>query len=488
MPNHKNKPVVEADITAHFDNIHEVLLREIGHAQHSIVAAVAWFTDREIFDALRRRAIHGVSVRVAITDDEINRPPRAPAFDPLTALGAEIHRITQGSRGDALMHHKFCVIDETTVVTGSYNWTRQARKNSENVTVVRDHPAFAIGFLETFNRIVGSQGSDGQEVNAGQIRRRLELVRNLIQLGEPTEAEPHINRLRPVADAAGLSAVVRTMDSADYVRALEQIEHWLAKTSALITTEDIEVPHLRLRLQALEYQIEAFSAEQADLERRLVVFNRQHDEALGDLIKQILAARAELARLEAQRAQAESEEKASEARKAHEFANQQYHEYTEAQEELQKVPRTPRLDADAEAELKRLYRRASQRCHPDKVDESQRTTATEIFHALQAAYRNPDLDRVREIYQLLEADGLSLSIRSSVLSEADRLRAAISELEQHLSTLTHELRTLKDSPAVLLMERVSCSDSEWEEYIALRRDELREDLVCIRHEIQALSR
>jgi phosphatidylserine/phosphatidylglycerophosphate/cardiolipin synthase-like enzyme len=36
------------------------------------------------------------------------------------------------------MHNKFCVIDYETVITGSYNWTRQAAINEENIVVFKD--------------------------------------------------------------------------------------------------------------------------------------------------------------------------------------------------------------------------------------------------------------------------------------------------------------------------------------------------------------
>ena len=38
--------------------------------------------------------------------------------------------------GDQLMHHKFCVIDRSTVITGSYNWSFRAQENEENITVI----------------------------------------------------------------------------------------------------------------------------------------------------------------------------------------------------------------------------------------------------------------------------------------------------------------------------------------------------------------
>ncbi len=58
--------------------------------------------------------------------------------------------ILYGYRGVELMHHKFAVIDEAVVMTGSFNWTNNS--NAENVLVMRD-AGLAGAYLEEFSRI-----------------------------------------------------------------------------------------------------------------------------------------------------------------------------------------------------------------------------------------------------------------------------------------------------------------------------------------------
>ena len=471
----ENSLHLQLKVEAYFEDIHKVLIQEISQAKYSITAAVAWFTDREILDALCSRARHGVTVQVAITDDKINRPPMAPAYHRLTALGGIIHRIAPGSRNASLMHHKFCVIDESTVITGSYNWTRRARKNDENISVVQGHPTFAARFISTFDTLTCHLGADVPQIDSRQIRKRLELVRNLIQLGEVSDAEPHIHKLRPVTPNASLMLILKLLDEGSYVKALERIEEWLSQTSMLVTMEDIEVPHLQLQLQALELELIALSAELADIERRLVGFNGRHDEALGSLIKEVLAARAELARLQLEEARAH-EEHFEEAARAAKSAENQYRDYTKEHERLQETPVPPMLDKESEAELKRLYRKCSQRCHPDKVSDSQKGEATKIFQALQDAYQAQDLDNIREIFQALKSGNLSMNIRSSILSKGEQLRAAITEMEQNVSTVVRDLQDHRKSAALLLMERVTVDGTVWQAYVNRRRRELTVEL------------
>ncbi|MBF4102933.1 DUF1669 domain-containing protein [Gallibacterium anatis] len=59
-------------VKAYFENIHQVILQQVKSANQEINVAVAWFTDRQLFDALCERAMKGVKVSVALIDDEIN--------------------------------------------------------------------------------------------------------------------------------------------------------------------------------------------------------------------------------------------------------------------------------------------------------------------------------------------------------------------------------------------------------------------------------
>ena len=53
---------------------------------------------------------------------------------------------------EEIMHNKFCIIDHKTVITGSYNWTRKAKTNDENITVTKDSPELATDFVTEFQR------------------------------------------------------------------------------------------------------------------------------------------------------------------------------------------------------------------------------------------------------------------------------------------------------------------------------------------------
>lgn len=104
---------------------------------------MTWFTSHELFDALQNCLKRGVRVRLVLLDDAINYMKYAPDFNQFVKQGGELHIATVEQR---FMHHKFCVIDGSLVITGSYNWTYYAEsRNIENV-VITDIPQLAAAY------------------------------------------------------------------------------------------------------------------------------------------------------------------------------------------------------------------------------------------------------------------------------------------------------------------------------------------------------
>jgi len=460
-----------------------VIIHHLEQAQTEIVAAIAWFTDRDIFEVLCKKARSGIKVSVALIGDEINHGPGGLNFQRLINFGGQVVFLPPGSRDAPTMHHKFCVIDSATVITGSYNWSQKARSNDENITVVTDSKDFAGSYLSTFDSLIARSGHGAPVVaDADAARRRLEMIRNLVLLGEQDDVATQVRKLRPVAEALHVSAIIAALDKGEYTVALEEIDAYLRKATALVVAGFADIPFLRFQLGTLELRLESLSDEKAELERRLITFNRRHDDALGDLIKRILKARAELARLHAADQKNNKEQEDAEA--VAQEAEETYKEYAHQHEELQRAEPLPKLDVETERELKSLYRKACGLCHPDKVPEGKKEAAHRVFVELQEAYKSNDLARVRQIHETLAAGGQP-GTRSTTLSEAEALKAAIAEMEYAIARLVTELKALQESDGIGLVDSAGATEAEWEIFLNQQRETLEMELVNIVSAIQA---
>lgn len=461
------------DISAHFSEIPKVVLGFISQAEREVLVATAWFTDEELFNTLCKRSALGVSVSVVLVDDSINRGRRGLNFQRLSDVGGQVVFVPSGSKDESLTQHKFCVIDGHTVITGSYNWSRQASINDEDITVITDAQELAGQYLDAFQSMVarcGQEAHKGADYQA--VRRRLELIRNLVLLEERESIETHLQKLRPAKEALRLEPILSAFDKGDFSRALKCIADYLQRSGSLVQGDLVEISRLKLQLQTLELRLEAISDEHAELERQLTLFHHRHDEALGKLIQQVLQTRAAVARLEAELAAHGEEKVTAQAKAKADEARAQ--EYSKQQESIREATPIPELDPDGERKLKQLYRKACNLCHPDKVTDAFKVEATATFQALQEAYRTNDLDRVAEIYESVKA-GAAWSTRSTTLSEVDALKVAIAQMEHKLAALLQALRFLRESDAGQFMERIDGGPG-WEHYVVSRRCELEEEL------------
>jgi phosphatidylserine/phosphatidylglycerophosphate/cardiolipin synthase-like enzyme len=73
--------------------------------------------------------------------------------------GSDFTRLKQGGvdvleDGNCyILHHKVIVIDERTVITGSYNFTSSAEKDNDENLVIVDDAALAQAYLDEFQRV-----------------------------------------------------------------------------------------------------------------------------------------------------------------------------------------------------------------------------------------------------------------------------------------------------------------------------------------------
>lgn len=139
-------------IQAHFSQIGTLITKYIEESTAEICIAVAWFTHRNLFDAILKALDRNVKVSVIIIDDIINRGPNGLDFAAFIAQGGEIRFMNTRK---LLMHNKFCLFDGEVLITGSYNWTYSAEmRNAENI-IATDEENVCTAFHEQFVKLWG---------------------------------------------------------------------------------------------------------------------------------------------------------------------------------------------------------------------------------------------------------------------------------------------------------------------------------------------
>lgn len=143
---------MQRPLSAHFDNIAAQIRQELRKANYSIKLAIAWLTEQSLLGALADAARRGVQVEVVVSRSEYNKIYDLAA---LTEAGAEV--IFHGAEtvgGSGFIHHKFCVIDYRTLITGSFNWSKNAdTRNEENIVISRDDESVAAEYLTEFQTL-----------------------------------------------------------------------------------------------------------------------------------------------------------------------------------------------------------------------------------------------------------------------------------------------------------------------------------------------
>jgi len=113
------------------------ILGELGRTKQSADICVFTITDDRIAEALLVAQQRGVAIRI-ITDND-KQYDEGSDIARLRAAGISI-RVDGDERH---MHHKFAVLDSRTLLSGSYNWTRGATLNEENLILTRDRGLIA---------------------------------------------------------------------------------------------------------------------------------------------------------------------------------------------------------------------------------------------------------------------------------------------------------------------------------------------------------
>ena len=439
-----------------FEDIAKRIETELNKAQSSIIIAIAWFTNKNLFNVILKKAQQGCQVHLMITDDDINNSSQIN-YKLLEQHQSHFYKIETDEK--TLMHNKFCIIDRTIVITGSYNWSYKAEINHENIVIHYQDTELAKQFIAEFNYIrsiyfpdLAKQSQVSIDDSINEIIKRLEVLQHFIVLKDLEDIEYATIKLKKFQTNEIVSKIITLINNQLFGQAIEEIQQFITHYKQLIVWNDPEINGLQLELKMLENQINAFENEKIDLEKIISDFQHQHTKELGELILAILKIRKEKLK------DKEAENDYNEYQK--QYTNEIKREVYELTDEQKK-------------ELKKEYKNASILCHPDKFTNEpleKQKQAEELFKELNEANSKNDIERVKEIYNNLKKGILSISTNKH--NNKDLLRLNIEQLKQKLKRLQTEIEQIKSNDIFTHITTLS----NWDTYFKDQKELLEKEL------------
>ncbi len=158
-------PTSATQLWSHSSN--GLISKTLSTATHTVDMALFDFSEQRLASILEKGHQQGVQVRalidsrfayrdysegldmlgVALSKKCKYEANNRPWQNPISTMG-----VPQLPKGDVL-HHKFGIIDEQTVITGSHNWSEAANSNNDETLLVINSPMVAAHFQRQFGRL-----------------------------------------------------------------------------------------------------------------------------------------------------------------------------------------------------------------------------------------------------------------------------------------------------------------------------------------------
>ena len=129
------------------DLVTDKLVAYVQDAQKSIRFMIFTYTSIPLADAMIARYQAGVDIQGVIENRGASNGALVPLFCAKVPVKLDGNKYT--------MHHKIIVLDESIVITGSFNFTKSADEENDDNVIVIHNPDLAKLYLQEFDRIWG---------------------------------------------------------------------------------------------------------------------------------------------------------------------------------------------------------------------------------------------------------------------------------------------------------------------------------------------
>jgi len=438
--------------TFHLDTIRPELIKHLTAATSSIHLAIGWIGDVGLMGLLEKKVLEGVTVILILIQEEASVNPTI--FRSATKKKIKIVWLPETYK-EQIIDYRFGVLDEKVVLTGNYGWGGKNAPLENHLTITKAVPSLANGFEKEFEYLnwLNDLEEDDKPLNPIiPLLKKLEVLKTLLRIEDTDFIELRLKELTSFQSDPNIAQIYHSLQEKDYEKSLIQVKEFLNFHQYLQECIEPPIDTLRREIQQLEEDITTISNEYSETQKTLQKFSTTHTERLGDILQEVLFQTKIKAAIEAK----ENKEKEG----AFQEAEKDHEDFTKSHQEA-KQQKVKTLTPKEQKELKKLYRKTSLKCHPDRVVEELQAEAEEIFVALNQAYKENDLERIKEISEQLKA-GTMLS-KSEGITTLKKLESTYKSLQQKLVDWQQKLQDLQQQPTYQTISRIDDWDAYFEE-------------------------
>ncbi|WP_273446525.1 phospholipase D-like domain-containing protein [Neolewinella agarilytica] len=452
--------------------IHPALVAALTSAKCSIQLAIGWISEPGILGLLQKKALAGIEVEIILFQDGDSQNT---LFNGQTSSeSVRLVRVGESLK-EQLIDAKFGLIDGgEIVIEGDYRWRAGTAGAGREIILSSDAHTLATAYRQEFNYLFhhGEMASGASKPIFGlpDLIKRLEVMQTLFKMEDTDYLAFRLDGLREFSEDPDIAFIVDKIEEEEFASAYDEVTAFIENHRLALACINPPIDNLLHEIQQLERQISEVSQEVADTQKRMSAFSKLHGEKLGDLLEGILFE----TKIKAKRL-AEADPGKQEI---YEEAASDHEKYTSSQEAVRKN-KTRALDAREQKELKRLYRKASMKCHPDRVVDELHDQAQAIFLELTEAYKNNDLEQLRAITEQLNNN--RMADKSEVLTERKKLESTRKGLIDKLAEWNNQLEELLRQPNSKTINAID----DWDDYFNETRVLLEDQLFRLRTENKA---
>ena len=283
--------------------------------------------------------------------------------------------------------------------------------------------------------------------------KSLETLQNLIALKDENTILAMVNSLKKSDQAEMLSYILKAVENQRYEDANILIEDFIRQSRQVSISYDPIVSALKVELYFQEGKLNLLRSERDDAAKTIEHFRSKYHNHLGSLIERTLYLRKEKLRIQSL--------SHPDMKKSYEAALEEYEAYHSLLESSV-IGIIYKLKDEELIELKRLYRKASMICHPDRVADDQKENAQQMFEELHEAYVMNDIRKVRLIAELLEKTG-RFDLSFDQYDDAGVLKIQIERVLLEQENMEAEIDEVKASETYRTIDLITES---WKDYFS----------------------